>query len=118
MAKIAGLISENVLRLSFVEYKFSKDGGLLLVSGENDQGKSSFINSIIMLFGGASTIPRKPINDGRHNKKLEPPENAYIIGELTDVEGFEDLTVTRTFTENVSYLKITNRAGSNRIGLI
>ena len=97
MEHLMSLLSENVKRLKLVECKFDKEGGLILISGENDQGKSSLLDSIEMLFSGAKSVPKVPIRKGQ--------ETARIIGET------ETLIIEVNFQNDKKYLRVTNKEG-------
>ena len=80
--KIIKLVAENVKRLKAIE--INPEGHLITIGGKNDQGKTSAIDCIAMVFGGAKYIPPDPIRKGE--------ESARILAET------EDLIITRTFT--------------------
>jgi len=94
--KILKLTAENVKRLRAVEIAPDPDGNLVIVSGKNDQGKTSVLDSIVYALGGKRTIPSRPIREGE--------TRAEVVLEL------DTLTVTRTWTSNdKSYLKVSPR---------
>lgn len=99
MSKIIKLSSTNYKRLKAVEIQPDPDGNLVIVAGQNGQGKSSVLDSITAALGGvnAKTTP-KPIRDGE--------DKAEIVLET------EDLTVTRKFTASGSTLKVTSPDGA------
>lgn len=82
MSKIIRLQSENIKRLRAVE--ITPKGNLVLIGGQNGQGKSSVLDSIAMGLGGGDMIPDVPVRQGE--------EKAKIVLEL------EDLVIRRTFT--------------------
>lgn len=59
---IVELRAENVKRISAVTIRPA--GNLVEVTGRNEQGKSSVLDSIWMALGGAETIPPQPIRRG------------------------------------------------------
>lgn len=91
------LQAENIKRLKAVE--ITPEGNLVVIRGNNGQGKTSVLDSIEMALGGAKTIPDKPIREGE--------DHARIVLET------DELIITRTFNENGSYLKVKNRDGAS-----
>lgn len=73
----------NVMRISGTA-EIIPNGDTVILTGHNGAGKSSFLNAIAMLFGGASEIPERPIHDGT--------SKAHILADL------HDLVVTRRFS--------------------
>jgi len=99
MSKIIRLESTNYKRLKAVEIAPDPDGNLVIVAGNNGQGKSSILDSITAALGGvnAKTTP-KPIRDGE--------ERAEIVLET------EDLVVTRRFTASGTTLTVKSPDGA------
>lgn len=64
------------------------DGNTLVITGDNEEGKSSFLDGITALFGGANKSPKTPIRKGA--------KEATVIGRLTTKEG-RKLKATLTF---------------------
>lgn len=95
--KIIGLEIDNIKRLRAV--RVTPSGAIVTVSGRNAQGKSSLLDSIEMVLGGTSTVPREPIRRG--SKK------ARIVCTLDN-----GLVIKRTFTENGSSLTVEDGAGT------
>ena len=97
--KIIELKSSNIKKLKAVELRVDKDKNLVMVTGKNAAGKSSLLDSIWYALGGKKNIPGEPIRKGEEK------------GEITiNLEGY---IVVRTFTGSGSYLKITNKDGSD-----
>ena len=97
--KIIELKSSNIKKLKAVELRVDKDKNLVMVTGKNAAGKSSLLDSIWYALGGKKNIPDEPIRKGEEK------------GEITiNLEGY---IVVRTFTDKGSYLKITNKDGSD-----
>lgn len=97
--KIISLEAENVKKLKAVEIR-PKDS-TIVISGKNEQGKSSILDSIWLALGGKAAAKglKKPIRDGE--------ESAHVKIDLGDI------TVIRTWTSNdKSYLKVSNKDGS------
>jgi hypothetical protein len=75
--KLIGLKVEGVRKIRCAELDF--DGSNLIeVRGKNGAGKSSVIDSILMMFNGASSIPKDVVTHGM--------EKATIIGRVGDYE--------------------------------
>ena len=97
--KTIELKSSNIKKLKAVELRVDKDKNLVMVTGKNAAGKSSLLDSIWYALGGKKNIPDEPIRKGEEK------------GEITiNLEGY---IVVRTFTNSGSYLKITNKDGSD-----
>lgn len=99
MSRIISLTTTNYKRARRVEIKPDATGALVIVSGNNGEGKSSVLDSIAAALGGvnAKATPR-PIRDGE--------SKAEIVLET------EDLTVTRTFTGAGSRLAVQSKDGA------
>jgi len=81
--KIVKLEAENIKRLKAVTIE--PDGNLVVIGGDNEEGKSSTLDSIAYAMAGKSAICDEPVN--RKAKK------AKVVCDLGD------LVVTRTFTK-------------------
>lgn len=94
--KIVKLQAENVKRLSAVEIE--PNGNLVVIAGDNGNGKSSVLDSIQYALGGAEMFAKEPVRQGA--------DKARIVVDLGD------LIVTRTISRNGNTsLKVTNSAG-------
>lgn len=97
--KIIRLQAENVKRLKVVEISPSPDGGLVIIRGNNGQGKSSVLDSIAYALGGKGTHPPKVIREGERE--------AHVLLEL------DDIIVERRWTANDrSYLEVRGKDGA------
>ena len=85
MTKIVSLESENVMRIKAVHIQ-PNGRNVVIIGGDNANGKSSVLQSIAMLFGGAAEIPETPVRVGE--------EKAKIIAKLDN-----GIVVRRTFTK-------------------
>jgi DNA repair exonuclease SbcCD ATPase subunit len=95
--KIVQLQSENVKRLKAVSIK--PDGSLVVVKGNNGQGKSSVLDSIAYALGGKEVQPPEVIRRGQ--------ENAQVVLDLGD------LVVTRRWSSNEkSQLEVKAKDGA------
>lgn len=102
---IQKLTTENFMRVKFAEVNFDKEGNLIIVGGNNGQGKTSFLNSIEVLLNGAKSLPPQPLREGA--------EKGRITAELKSEEGdpYEDLIVERIIGENrKTSLKIQSKS--------
>ncbi len=99
---IVSLEVENVLRLNAVVIE--PKGNTVIIGGANEQGKSSLLDAIEMLFAGDRSVPADPIHHGA--------EKGHIIGET------QDLIVSRRFTQKNprGYIKVEAKDGSELIG--
>ncbi len=93
--KIVKLQAENIKRLKAVEV--TPEGNMVVISGRNEQGKSSVLDSIWLALGGheavKATHTTRPVRDGA--------ESASVVLDLGE------LKVTRKWTGNdKSYLEV------------
>lgn len=82
--RIVKLEVENIKRLKAVSV--TPTTNVVTISGRNDQGKSSLLDSIEMVICGKDSIPERPIRDGQSHAEI--------------VCDFDELIVTRTFSAN------------------
>lgn len=94
--KILALETENIKHLKVVSIK--PDGSLVVIGGDNEQGKTCVLDSIEYALHGAGSIPSKPIRKGQ--------KKARVVLDLGDIE------VTRTFTEKGTNLVVKNKDGA------
>jgi chromosome segregation ATPase len=98
--KVISLIAENFKRLKAVTIK--PDNSMVVISGANEQGKSSVIDAIWWAVGGSemtkATGTTKAIRDGQ--------EKASVTVD------FGDIKVTRKETKSASTLTVENKDGS------
>lgn len=73
--KIVGLKAQNVMRLKLVEFSPKTDA--IIVGGENGEGKSSLLTSILMVLGGGKEIPDEPVRKGQNA--------AIVVADLGDI---------------------------------
>ncbi|HMJ53605.1 MAG TPA: AAA family ATPase [Polyangiaceae bacterium] len=92
---IIELRAENIKRLRAVRIR--PDGGLVLLGGENTQGKSSCLDAIAMALGGGKEIPLEPVRHGARSA------SAFLdLGEFT---------VERTFSAKGTELVVRDKEG-------
>lgn len=95
--KIVELQSENVKRLKAVNIK--PDGSLVVIKGNNGQGKTSVLDSIQLALGGGRAQPPKVIRDGE--------DGAQVVVDLGEI------VVTRRWTSNEkSHLEVRSKEGA------
>lgn len=93
--KILQLSSTNVKRLKAVHIK--PNGELVVIGGNNGNGKTSVLDSIMYALGGKSAVPSMPIRKGQKSAEIE-----LDLGELK---------VIRRFTESGSTVKVLSQDG-------
>jgi DNA repair exonuclease SbcCD ATPase subunit len=98
MTKIIQLEAQNVKRLSAVHLDLDPHGNLVVIGGDNEQGKSSVLDCIEMALAGASAIPSEPIRRGTESGQIN----------LTLDSG---LTIERKFAAGRSTLVVKNADG-------
>jgi DNA repair exonuclease SbcCD ATPase subunit len=103
MAKITHLEIENVLRLKSINLN-TNGSPVVIVGGNNEQGKSSLLNAIKMTLGGGKTIPQEPVRVGAKKGK-----SSITIDETIE---FGALLVTRTYKKGKSSVTITDKTGT------
>jgi len=95
-ARIVRLKTKNVKRIKAVELKLKGDGGLVVVSGNNEEGKSSLIDSIAYALGGKKLCPAVPLRRGQ--------KQGY-----THVTLDNGLTIERTYNKAGSSIKVLDK---------
>lgn len=94
--KIVAFEAENIKYLRVVNIK--PDGSLVVIGGDNSEGKSCVLDSIEYALNGASSVPSKPIRAGQ--------KKARIVLDLGDIQ------ITRTFTKKGTNLVVKNKDGA------
>lgn len=92
---IVELRAENVKRLQAVTVR--PDGAVVLIGGQNAQGKTSLLDSIEMALGGGKTIPVEPVRRGARKGRI-----VVDLGEIV---------VERTFSPKGTALEVRNAEG-------
>lgn len=93
--KIVKLVAENVKKLKAIE--IIPEGNVVKITGANEQGKTTVLDSIWWALGGTKGIQDQPIRTGE--------KKANITIDLGD------MIVTRKFTESGSTLEVKNPQG-------
>jgi len=90
---IVGLLVENVKKIKLV--KLSPDGKTILITGANQQGKTSLVDGLWWAVGGKNAMRKtsEPIREGETEARA--------------VVEFQDFTVERRITMKSSYLYVT-----------
>lgn len=94
--KIIELKAENFKRLTAVEIKPEESDSLVMVTGKNEQGKSSVLDAIWSALDGKA-IPQKPIKKGKEKAEIVVNLGNYIV--------------KRTFSKKGNYLTVTDATG-------
>lgn len=89
---IIGFRSENVRKLTVVEFKPTATG-LVVISGKNGQGKTSVLDTIEMVLGGADHIPNRPVRKGQDKATGEIDLGEYLVTRTVTTAGGGSLTV-------------------------
>ena len=93
---------ENVQRISVVEAY--PDGSMVTVAGENAQGKTSTLDSIVYALGGKRTLPPQPVRKGEKEARIQ-----IQLGDDRDV----DLGVTCVIRSDGYYhVEVTTKDGA------
>lgn len=92
---VVALQVENVKRIQAVTIR--PDGNVVVIGGQNAQGKTSLIDSLEMAFGGGKTIPAEPVRRGARK--------ARIVADLGEI------VVERTFSPKGTALEVRNADG-------
>jgi DNA repair exonuclease SbcCD ATPase subunit len=100
--KIVSLEIENVKRVQAVSLT-PAETGLTIIGGDNRQGKSSCLDAIMSTLGGEKFTPSEPVHEGA--KKGQ-----------TTITLSNGITVSRSFTDKGSYLKVDPTPGQSTDG--
>jgi len=93
--KIVKLSSTNIKRVKAVE--ITPEGDVVILSGKNNQGKSSVLDTILYALGGAKNVPSQPIRRGENS--------------ATATVETEEFIATRRFTPSGSTLTVKTKNG-------
>jgi len=83
--KIVQLSTENVKRLKVVE--ITPDGNTVIIGGDNAQGKSSVLDSILMALAGKKAQGLNPVRNGEEKAKIVVDLGEYIVTRTITKEG-------------------------------
>ena len=68
---LTGLRAQNTLRLELVALEFDPEGQLVIVAGENEQGKTSLLRTVLMGLSGKDAIPQQPVRIGEERGEVD-----------------------------------------------
>lgn len=102
---LTGLSVRNVMAVRAIELRFDPKGGLVVIGGENAQGKSSFLRGLEMAVEGAAGMPAKALRSGA--------EKGHARAELSDRNGTLRYIAERVVTPNGgTALRVTDADGN------
>ena len=100
LLRVKAVRGRNCAILESFDLQFDKDKHLIPVRGKNGAGKTTFLNILRSMQGGASAIAAEPVThgqeDGFHEIELEPIDGNGDVVEITrkfNDEGKKSLTV-------------------------
>jgi hypothetical protein len=77
--RIIGLRTENIKRVTVVEIHPDPSEPVVRIAGENEQGKSSLLDSISYAFGGKKLIPTNPIRVGADRAEIKVETDDFYV---------------------------------------
>lgn len=89
--KIVRLQAENVKRLVAVD--ITPKSAMVIIGGENEQGKSSVLDSIEMAFGGKAVQPKRPIRKGQEKGTIVAETEDFVLTRVMREDGKDTLTI-------------------------
>ena len=95
--RILSVVAEKIQRLEFVELK-TPDATMVEVTGNNENGKSSVLDTIRMAMGGKSATSIDPVKRGSDKGKIVIDLGKYLL--------------TKTITRKGEYLRIESKDGA------
>lgn len=69
--RLAKLKAKNFKKLKLIELDFDENNNIVMLSGKNEQGKSTILDAVWAALGGASAIPSDPIRHGEKRATVE-----------------------------------------------
>jgi len=79
--RLVSVEGENVRKLSTVAVRLDGKPGVFRVTGENEEGKSTFLDLVAMLFGGKKAVKPDTIQEGKDGAWIKGTlNNGYSIG--------------------------------------
>ncbi len=103
--RIAAVRAKNFMRLHDVKIVPNADSTLILIGGENGNGKSSLLRVMSTLLQGKKAQPERPVRIGADQADLE--------ADLDEVDGDGELEVRRTIQpDGESVLEVRDRLGA------
>ena len=96
--KILSLSISNIMKITAAFIQFKSE--VTTVQGENEQGKSSLLDSLVMAFGGDRVLPEMPVKKGAKKGEI-------VVKMAGDKNlGIPPFTITRTITDKKASVKI------------
>lgn len=89
--RLVSLVAENFKRL--IAVRLALRDGLVVIAGENDQGKSSTLDAVQAGLGGAKWSPDHPIRTGEESAKVVLETEEYKITRRWRAEGRDTLEI-------------------------
>lgn len=89
---LAHFEAENIMRIRVARIDFT--GNVTLIGGENEQGKSSLLNSIAMLLGGKAEFDEEPLRKGARKGRIFGDFGEFKVERTLTAKGTTELTVT------------------------
>lgn len=96
--KIVSLSVSNIMKVSAAEIVPKSE--VVVIQGENEAGKSTLLNSIVMAFSGDRALPELPLKKGSKRGEIV----VKMDGDKT--LGIPAFTITRSITDKKAYVKI------------
>ena len=92
---VVGLEAENYMRLKALRLDFDAAGGLVVIGGRNEQGKSAALSILPSTLGGESEVPDVPLRRGADKGFSQVRlSNGLIVKRTYTREGGGQLTIT------------------------
>lgn len=90
--KIISLEVQNVKRIKAV--RIEPDGNLIIIGGDNGQGKTSVLDSIKYAMGGKASHPPKLVREGTNGSFTEIDFGEFVVTETVSKNGTVKLVIT------------------------
>lgn len=89
--KVISLAAENIKRIVSVEVV--PDESVVQITGKNDQGKSSVLDSIFYALGGGKGLPKEPVRRGADHGSVKLDLGEFIVTRRFGTNGTTDVRV-------------------------
>lgn len=104
--KIVSLEVENIMRVKAVTVR--PDGTLVIVGGQNEQGKTSTIDAIVMALSGGKAIPVMPVRMGAASARIVADLGPIVVERIFNAKGTKLLVRWADGTEQKSPQTLLN----------
>jgi hypothetical protein len=91
--KIIRLEAKNVKRLRAVQIAPDPDGQLVIVGGDNGQGKTSVLDSIAYALLGKEALPREPLRRGEESGSVVVDLGDFVVRRTFGKDGATSLVI-------------------------